>query len=84
MVSDTGGKAEVLGHSFAGPTHCTKYGGPYCIYPWYSWDGRAFNYGVNYPNTVERLGQANQFQKRPTCPTDGVFPGHTYCDAIVR
>jgi hypothetical protein len=34
---DTGGKAEVLGHSFVGPIHCTKYGGPYCIYPWYSW-----------------------------------------------
>jgi len=29
VVSDTGGKAEVLGHSFAGPTHCTKYGGPF-------------------------------------------------------
>jgi hypothetical protein len=84
VVSDTGGKAEVLGHSFVGPTHCTKYGGPFCIYPWYSWDGRAFNYGVNYPNTVERLGEANQFQKRPTCPADGVFPGHTYCDDIVR
>ena len=39
MVSDTGGKAEVLGHSFVGPTHCAKYGGPFCIYPWYSWDG---------------------------------------------
>jgi len=84
VVSDTGGKAEVLGHSFVGPTHCTKYGGPFCIYPWYSWDGSAFNYGVTYPNTVERLAQANQFQKKPTCPEDGVFSGNTYCDAIVR
>jgi hypothetical protein len=84
VVSDTGGKAEVLGHSFVGPTHCTKYGGPYCIYPWYSWDGSALNYGVRYPNTVQGLGQANQFQKKPTCPADGVFSGNTYCDAIVR
>jgi hypothetical protein len=84
VVSDTGGKAEVLGHSFVGPTHCSKYGGPYCIYPWFSWDGGALNYGVNYPNTVDRLGQANQFQKRATCPGTGVFEGNSYCDAIVR
>ena len=55
VVSDTGGKAEVLGNSFVGPTHCAGYGGPYCIYPWFSWDGQAFNYGVDYPNTVRRL-----------------------------
>jgi hypothetical protein len=84
VVSDTGGKAEVLGHSFVGPTTCKTYGGPYCIYPWYSWDGSAINYGVNYPNTVKKLGQANQFQQRASCPGDGVFPGNTYCDEIVR
>ena len=84
VVSDTGGKAEVLGHSFVGPTHCKTYGGPYCIYPWYSWDGSALNYGVNYANTVDRLGEANQFERRPTCPSAGVFPGTTYCDTIVR
>src|SRR5436305_9335317 len=38
-VSDTGGKTEVLGNSFVGSTNCAKYGGPYCIYPWFSWDG---------------------------------------------
>jgi hypothetical protein len=84
VVSDTGGKAEVLGHSFVGPTTCAKYGGPYCIYPWYSWDGSAFNYGVSYPSTVEKLGGASQFQSRATCPADGVFSAKTYCDAIVR
>ena len=47
VVSDTGGKAEVLGNSFVGPTDCAKYGGPYCIYPWFSWDGSALNYGVD-------------------------------------
>jgi hypothetical protein len=84
VVSDTGGKAEVLGDSFVGPTDCTKYGGPYCIYPWFSWDGQAFNYGVTYPNTVDRLGQENQFRKKTTCPEDGVFAGNTYCDTIIR
>jgi hypothetical protein len=83
-VSDTGGKAEVLGDSFVGPTDCTSYGGPYCIYPWYSWDGAAFNYGVNYPNTVDNFGKVNQFAKKPKCPEDGVFAGPTYCDTIIR
>jgi hypothetical protein len=84
VVSDTGGKAEVLGNSFVGPTDCPKYGGPFCIYPWYSWDGSAINFGVNYPNTADRLGQENQFRKNTTCPEDGVFAGNTYCDTIVR
>ena len=83
-VSDTGGKAEVLGISFVGPTDCTRYGGPFCIYPWFSWDGAAFNYGVNYPNTVDSFGKANQFAQRATCPEDGVFAGPTYCDRIIR
>lgn len=84
MVSDTGGKAEVLGDSFVGPTDCTGYGGPYCIYPWFSWDGSAFNYGVNYPYTVDNFGRASQFVKKPRCPEDGVFAGPTYCDTIIR
>jgi hypothetical protein len=83
-VSDTGGKAEVLGNSFVGPTTCTGYGGPFCIYPWYSWDGQAFNYGVNYPNTVDNFGKANQFAQKAKCPEDGVFAGPTYCATILR
>jgi len=83
VVSDTGGKAEVLGHSFVGPTTARSTAARSASTRWFSWDGRAFNYGVKYPNTVQRLGEANQFQQRPTCPADGVFPGHTYCDAIV-
>ena len=83
VVSDTGGKAEVLGNSFVGPTDCTKYGGPCCIYPWFSSDGSALNYGVSYPNTVDNFGKVNQFQQTPTCPEDGVFAGPTYCDRIV-
>jgi hypothetical protein len=84
VVSDTGGKAEVLGNSFVGPTDCTGYGGPFCIYPWFSWDGAAYNYGVNYPNTVDNFGRANQFAQVAKCPEDGVFAGPTYCDTIIH
>jgi hypothetical protein len=83
-VSNTGGKAEVLGESFVGPTKCDGYGGPFCIYPWYSWDGQAFNYGVRYFDTVDNLGGVNQFAQKPHCPSSGVFPDPTYCDTIVK
>ena len=82
--SDTGGKAEVLGQSFVGPTLCHGYGGPFCIYPWFSWDGQAFNYGVTYPNTVDNFHGAEQFAQVALCPEDGVFAGPTYCDTILR
>jgi hypothetical protein len=78
-VSDTGGKAEVLGNSFVGPTDCTAYGGPYCIYPWFSSDGAAINYGVGSSN----LGGVDQFAQTATCPSTGVFPDPTYCDTIL-
>jgi len=80
-VSDTGGKAEVLGNSFVGPTDCTAYGGPYCIYPWFSSDaGGAINYGVGSNN----LGGVDQFAQTATCPATGVFPDLTYCDTIIK
>lgn len=84
-VSDTGGIAEVLGNSFVGPTDCSAYGGPFCIYPWFSWDGGAINYGVDYPDTVDDFGQATQFnQNASSCPDDGVFTGGTYCATIIK
>jgi hypothetical protein len=83
-VTDTGGRAEVLGNSFVGPTTCSGYGGPYCIYPWYTWDGQAFNYGVDYLNTQISFGRVNQFATKATCPQDGVFPGPTYCDTVLN
>src|SRR6516164_5490925 len=68
-VSDTGGEAEVLGNSFVGPTDCTSYGGPYCIYPNFSSDaGGAINYGVGSNN----LGGVDQFAQTATCPATGV------------
>jgi hypothetical protein len=79
-VSDTGGKAEVLGNSFVGPTDCTAYGGPYCIYPWFSKDSSgAINYGVGSNN----LGGVDQFAQTQACPSAGVFPDPTYCDTII-
>ena len=84
VVSDTGGQAEVLGQSWVGPTDCSGYGGPYCIYPWFTWDGAAFNYGVKYPNTVDNLGGVKQFARQLRCPEDGVFPGPTYCATLIR
>jgi hypothetical protein len=80
-VSDTGGKAEILGNSFVGPTDCTSYGGPYCIYPYFSSDGSAINYGVG-PNN---LGGVDQFAQTALCPAVSVFPGFpTYCDTIIQ
>jgi hypothetical protein len=86
-VSDTGGKAEVLGNSFVGPTECAGYGGPFCIYPWFSWDGQAYNFGVDYPNTVANFGRSGQFAKRTTCGTPPGSPFgdyKTYCATILQ
>jgi hypothetical protein len=60
VVSDTGGKAEVLGASFVGPTDCSSYGGPYCTYPWYVFNGTdsAFTYGADYPGTKFDYGES--------------------------
>jgi hypothetical protein len=85
VVTDTGGIAEVLGNSFVGPTDCSSYGGPFCTYPFFSWDGAAFNFGTDYRNTVTDFGGANQFdQNASDCPDDGVFTGGTYCSWIVK
>jgi hypothetical protein len=85
-VSDTGGKAEVLGNSFVGPTDCATYGGPFCIYPWFSKEkSGAINYGVDYPSTVNDYGQANQFAQTQQCPAVSLFPDDpTYCATTLR
>jgi hypothetical protein len=41
-VSDLGGKAEVL-------ATCSVYGGPFCIYPWYTLGTSGYHFGVDYP-----------------------------------
>ena len=57
VVSDYGGKAEVTDPTETGST-CTAYGGPFCIYPWFTQnrDG-SFSYGVDYGLNGGRLRQ---------------------------
>jgi hypothetical protein len=84
-VSDTGGKAEVLGNSFVGATSCSGYGGPFCTYPWFAWNGtlKAFTFGGDYPGTTMDFGKANQFQQKENCasPADG---SPQYCATVIR
>ena len=75
-VSDFGGKAEV-------DQYCSSYGGPYCIYPWYTLGTTAYHYGVDFPDTVKDYGQADQFQQSTQC--GGPFgPNSTYCSTILK
>jgi len=76
VVSDFGGKAEVN-------QYCPVYGGPYCIYPWYTLGATGYHYGVDFPDTVKDFGQADQFQQTTQC--GGPFgPDSTYCATILR
>ena len=76
VVSDYGGADEIR-------QTCKIYGKPYCIYPWYAWDGKRFTYGVNFPGTKRDFGKAAQFQTEPAC--GGPF-GHnsTYCVTVIK
>jgi hypothetical protein len=77
VVSDQGGKAEVA-------QSCATYGGPFCIYPWYTLGkSGGFRYGVDYPDTQKDFGQANQFTQTLQC--DGPFgPNTTFCSTILK
>ncbi len=75
-VSDLGGKAEVL-------ATCSVYGGPFCIYPWYTLGTSGYHFGVDYPDTTKDFGQANQYQQTLLC--GGPFgPNSTYCDTLLK
>ena len=75
-VSDQGGKAEVA-------ATCATYGGPFCIYPWYTLGTSGFHYGVDYPDNKKDFGQANQFQQTLQC--GGPFGADsTYCATILK
>jgi hypothetical protein len=77
VVSDFGGKAEIEGITNA--SKCASYGGPYCIYPWFTknTDG-SFSYGVDYPTTAADYGKAAQFAQVTAC--GGPFGADsTYC-----
>jgi len=76
VVSDQGGKAEVA-------QSCATYGGPFCIYPWYTLGKSGFHYGVDYPDTLKDFGQANQFTQTLQC--GGPFgPNTTFCSTILK
>jgi hypothetical protein len=83
VVSDYGGKAEVTDPTETGST-CASYGGPFCIYPWYTKNGDgSFSYGVDYPSTVNDYGKANQFKQTTQC--DGPFgPDTLYCATLIH
>jgi hypothetical protein len=78
VVSDLGGTAEVN-------QDCSSYGGPYCSYPWYAFNGTssAFTYGGDYPGTKYDYGQGGQFATTMQC--GGPFgPDSTYCDTVLK
>jgi len=75
VVSDQGGKAEVN-------KTCSVYGGPFCIYPWYTLGTSGFHYGVDYPDNVKDFGKADQFQQTLQC--GGPFGANsTYCATTI-
>jgi hypothetical protein len=76
VVSDFGGKAEVN-------QSCNVYGGPFCIYPWFTLGTTGYHYGVDFPGTLKDFGQANQFSQTTEC--GGPFgPNSTYCSTILK
>lgn len=75
-VSDQGGKAEVA-------LTCTVFGGPFCIYPWYTLGKTGFHYGIDYPDTIRDFGQAGQFSQTEEC--GGPFGANTtFCSTILK
>ena len=76
VVSDFGGKAEV-------DQYCSAYGGPFCIYPWFTLGTTGYHFGVDYPDTLKDFGQADQFSQTTEC--GGPFgPDSTYCSTILK
>jgi hypothetical protein len=79
VVSDLGGKAEVT----SSRSQCGgAYGGPLCIYPWYTLGSSGFHYGVDYPDTIRDFRKADQFATTRQC--GGPFgPNTTYCATTI-
>jgi hypothetical protein len=75
-VSDVGGKAETL-------ATCATYGGPFCIYPWYTLGADGFHYGVDFPDSNKDFGQADQFTQSLQCGGPN-GPDSTYCATVIK
>jgi hypothetical protein len=82
VVSDYGGKAEVTDPTETGST-CTSYGGPFCIYPWYTRNtDKSFSFGVDYPTTADDFNKVLQYKQQLNC--GGPFgPDSTYCSTVI-
>ena len=75
-VSDFGGKAEVN-------DSCSVYGGPFCIYPWFTLGASGYHYGVDFADTLKDFRKADQFNQTRQC--GGPFgPDSTYCATILK
>ena len=77
VVSDFGGNAEIN-------QDCTSFGGPFCIYPWFSLGTSGFHYGVDYPDNVTDFGQGAQFATTTQCDSAAFGPNSLYCAQIVH
>jgi len=75
-VSDQGGKSEVL-------STCAAYGGPFCIYPWFSLSPAGFHYGIDYTDSTKDFGQADQFTQTRQCGGPN-GPDSTYCSTVIK
>ena len=75
-VSDQGGKAEVA-------LTCATYGGPFCIYPWYTLGTSGFHYGIDYPDTRKDFGKANQFTTTTQCGGP-LGANTTFCSTVLK
>ncbi len=76
VVSDVGGKAETL-------ATCATYGGPFCIYPWYSLSPGGFHYGVDFPDSTKNFGKADQFSQSQLCGGPNGADS-TYCANVIK
>ncbi|HEX6761341.1 MAG TPA: hypothetical protein VF094_00935 [Gaiellaceae bacterium] len=77
VVSDFGGNAEV-------EQSCGTVGGPFCIYPWFSFGRNGFHYGVDYPDAPEDFGQGSQFPTTTQCDSAAFGPDSLYCAHVVK
>jgi hypothetical protein len=77
VVSDFGGNAEIN-------QDCTSFGGPFCIYPWFSLGTSGFHYGVDYPDNLTDFGQGAQFATTTQCDSAAFGPNSLYCAQIVH
>ena len=79
-VSDFGGKAEV---NDPRTSTCSAYGGPFCIYPWFTLGASGYHYGVDFADTLKDFRKADQFNQTRQC--GGPFGADsTYCATILK